>query len=68
MSLDEEEALLILKESYARYCIKYPKLILRFNDYINEHPHKGIALASLLEKLIELDQWIEWKFQDNISN
>lgn len=68
MLLGEEEAFLVLKENYARYCTRYPKLIVRFNEYINDHPHKGIALATLLEKLIELDQWIEWKFQDNMNN
>lgn len=65
--MNPPEAREILKIALAHYAGKYPKIISRCSKFISQHPDKDKALSIVVKNLMELDQYAEWLFREELD-
>ena len=65
--MDKYEASAIIKAEFAIYAGKYPRLVSRLSPYISKHPDSDLAVAEIVRKLAELDQYVEYSFMSALN-
>lgn len=64
--MDKEEAKKILLIEFAKFTVKYPKLAVSLQPYINQHYDKDIAIGNIIQKNMLLEQYVNYLFIEEL--